>query len=78
MELRYTINLLPDGSVVHRNGEYLGQWTEGIQGGVYDFTPDGEGAPVLYDPYRSGLCSKIETWHGDNELRPLEAKKPAG
>lgn len=62
MQLQYEINLLPDGSVVHQDGEFLGTWSEGEQGGVYDFTPDSLERPTPFDPYIKRLCEKIETW----------------
>ena len=61
-QFRYAINLLDDGSVYARDGEYLGTWSEGEQGGVYDFTPDGQDIPTIFDPHIPWLCEKIEDW----------------
>jgi hypothetical protein len=40
-DLLYPINFLDDGSVVTRDGEYLGTWTTDESDAIYEFTPDG-------------------------------------
>lgn len=62
-ELRYPINLSPDGSVVTKDGEYLGTWDTDETDALYQFTADGASEPLFVDPYRSSLCGKIERWH---------------
>lgn len=61
-ELRYLINLLQDGSVVTKDGEYLGTWSTDETDAIYEFTPDTEDVPTLFDPFMRGLCDQIEAW----------------
>jgi hypothetical protein len=63
MKLPYTINLLPDGSVVHQDGEYLGTWhIDDLTDAFHVFTPDGADKFLFMDPDVLGLCQKIEGW----------------
>lgn len=62
-ELRFAINLLPDGSVVTRDGEYLGTWDTDETDAFYQFKPDGALEALFADPYRGPLCDRIERWH---------------
>ena len=68
-ELRYPINLLPDQTVVTRDGEYLGTWDTDESDAFYEFTPDGASVPIFDDPHIGNLCKMIIEWH---------SKKPAG
>jgi len=61
-ELKFTINLLADGSVATRDGEYLGIWDTDETDAFYRFTPDGASEPVFVDLYRHSLCNRIEQW----------------
>jgi hypothetical protein len=45
IQLRYKYNFLSDGSVVTRDGEYLGTWAG-----------DPEGHPMFYPDGTSGVC----------------------
>ena len=61
-ELRFDINLLDDGQVVTRDGEFLGTWDTDETDAFYQFTPDGETEHVCMDLYRGPLCDKIRRW----------------
>lgn len=63
MDMKYNINLLPDGSVVTRDGEYLGAW-ESDDNDHLSFTPDGAAGPVLHHPFRYRLRELIGEWCG--------------
>lgn len=58
MDLKYDINLLDDGSVVTKDGEYLGTW-ESDDNDHLSFTPEGAAGPALHHPFRYGLCEMI-------------------
>jgi len=62
-ELKFAINLLGDGSVVTRDGEYLGTWDTDETDAFYQFTPDGGSKPIFSSLYRRPLCDLIEQWH---------------
>lgn len=59
---RYPINLCDDGSVVTRDGEYLGTWTMDVHEHP-SFTPDGASEPLLYHIVVGLLCMSIREWH---------------
>jgi hypothetical protein len=59
--LRWKINLLDDGSVVTRDGEYLGTW-QSDENDHPRFTPDGESEIIFFDMYVGSLCDRIEQW----------------
>lgn len=61
MDLKYNINLLPDGSVVTKDGEFLGTW-ESDENDHPSFTPDGASGHLLFHPNRYRLCEMIEEW----------------
>lgn len=62
-EMRYAINLLPDGSVVTEEGEYLGTWhIDELTDAFHVFTPDGADQFLFMDPNIPGLCRRIEEW----------------
>ena len=61
--MRFTINLLDDGSVVTRDGEYLGTWNTDETDAMYQFTPDGSSEVLMSDPFMGYLCKSIENWH---------------
>jgi hypothetical protein len=61
-ELRFSINLLEDLTVVTRDGEYLGTWDTDESDAFYEFTPDGHEQYLLMDPYMGRLCEQIEEW----------------
>lgn len=58
----YSINLLPDGTVVTRDGEYLGTWAIDETDAIYMFTPDEANAPAVMATFIPGLCAKIEEY----------------
>lgn len=66
--LRFRINLLEDGSVVTADGEYLGTWGTDESDAIYEFTPDGDAEPLLFDPFVKFLCEKIENWHAGESI----------
>lgn len=66
-ELRFAINLLPDLSVVTREGEYLGTWDTDETDAFYQFTPDEASEPLFVDPYRWSLCDKIERRYAERQ-----------
>ncbi|WP_171210827.1 GIY-YIG nuclease family protein [Ruegeria sp. HKCCA5426] len=60
--LRFAINLCDDGSVVTREGEYLGRWE--MDEHVHPvFFPDGFKEPLFRDPFVGFLCKNIEDWY---------------
>lgn len=61
-ELRFDINLLDDGQVITKDGEFVGTWDTDETDAFYQFTPDGETEHVCMDPYRGPLCDKIRRW----------------
>ena len=71
-DLRFSINLLNDFSVLTREGEYLGTWGTDETDAFYEFTPDGDDQPLCSDRYVGLLCKTIEEWHrgksGDEQV----------
>ncbi|ODT80608.1 MAG: hypothetical protein ABS76_15635 [Pelagibacterium sp. SCN 64-44] len=64
MQLPFTINLLPDGTVVHQDGEYLGTWhIDDETDAFYLFVPDGADEALLMDTNKPGLSKRIEEWY---------------
>lgn len=59
--LRWKINLLDDGSVVTRDGEYLGTW-QSDENDHPSFTPDGESEAIFFEIHVGSLCDRIEEW----------------
>ncbi|WP_180287299.1 hypothetical protein [Puniceibacterium antarcticum] len=59
---RFKINLCDDGSVVTRDGEYLGTWKTD-ENGHPSFTPDGESEVLFFETWIGMLCQKIADWH---------------
>jgi len=59
--LRWTINLLPDGSVVTRDGEYLGTW-QLDENDHPSFTPEGASNAAIFHTLIPIFCKKIEEW----------------
>lgn len=59
--LRWKINLLEDGSVVTRDGEYVGTW-ESDENDHPSFTPDGGSEAIFFDVFVGSLCQRIERW----------------
>ncbi|NTZ90482.1 hypothetical protein [Agrobacterium tumefaciens] len=62
MELRYNINLLEDGSVVTRDGEFLGTYHLDAEDHPW-FIPDGATEPVLGEMFFPIFWEAIENWH---------------
>jgi hypothetical protein len=60
--LDYKINLCDDGSVITRDGEFIGTWSMD-ENEHPSFTPDGADEPLLYDNWVGLLCQKIMEWH---------------
>lgn len=74
MELKYNINLLEDGTVVTRDGEFLGTYDLDAEDHPW-FTPDGETQPTIFHPFIPLFCEEIEDWHRvKNGLPPLPRK----
>lgn len=61
MQLNFNINLLEDGAVVTRDGEYLGRWELDAEDHP-SFTPDGHTEQLLRSPWIGLLCEEIEQW----------------
>ncbi len=59
----YPINLLDDGTVVTRDGEYLGTWGADESDAIYEFTPDGSSEVLFANVFRGELCDTIRKWH---------------
>ncbi|CDZ32720.1 Hypothetical protein NGAL_HAMBI1146_00030 [Neorhizobium galegae bv. officinalis] len=60
--LRYPINLCDEGSVVTKDGEFLGTWTMDNHEHP-SFTPDGASEPLLSHVLVGLLCMNIRAWH---------------
>ncbi len=60
---RFKINLLEDGSVISKDGEYLGTWGTDESDAIYEFTPDGAEDVLFSDPFMGVLCQKVLSWH---------------
>ena len=67
---RFKINLCDDGSVVTRDGEYLGTWTAD-ENGHPSFTPDGETESLFFEMWTGLLCQKIADWHESKSQAPI-------
>lgn len=71
--LRFPINLCDEGSVVTKDGEFLGTWTMDEHEHP-SFTPDGALEPLLSHALVGLLCLDIRAWHEgteeDNVLGP--------
>ncbi|WP_375263522.1 GIY-YIG nuclease family protein [Palleronia sp.] len=63
---RFKINLCDDGSVVTRDGEYLGTW-RADENGHPSFTPDGETEVMFFEMWIGLLCQKIADWHEEQD-----------
>ncbi len=59
---RFKINLCDDGSVVTKDGEYLGTW-ETDENDHPSFTPIGETEVLFFEMWIGLLCQKIADWH---------------
>jgi hypothetical protein len=58
----FDINLWEDGSVVTRDGEYLGIW-EADENDHPSFTPEGATDALFFENWKGLLCKKIAAWH---------------
>ena len=67
---RFKINLCDDGSVVTRDGEYLGIW-EADENDHPSFIPDGEKEVLFFEVWVGLLCQKIADWHEAKEQTPI-------
>lgn len=63
---RFKINLCDDGSVVTRDGEYIGTW-EMDENDHPSFTPLGETEVLFFEMWVGLLCQKIAEWHEAQE-----------
>lgn len=63
---RFKINLCEDGSVVTRDGEYIGTW-EMDENDHPSFTPLGETKVLFFEMWVGQLCMKIAEWHDASE-----------
>ncbi|MBL9046917.1 MAG: hypothetical protein JNK34_06335 [Tabrizicola sp.] len=61
-QLPYPINLLEDGHVVTKDGEYLGTWTTDESDAFYQFIPDGASEVLMESPFKGQLCRYIIEW----------------
>lgn len=61
--MHFKINLLGDGSVVTKDGVYLGTWGADETDAFYQFTPEGGTDPIISDTYMAPFCQRIEQWH---------------
>lgn len=59
---RFKINLCDDGSVVTKDGEYLGTWAMD-ENDHPSFTPDGDTEARFFEMWIGLLCEKIAAWH---------------
>jgi hypothetical protein len=64
--LRYPINLCDEGSVVTKDGEFLGTWTMDNHEHP-SFTPDGASEPLLSHVLVGLLCMNIRAWYEGTE-----------
>jgi hypothetical protein len=63
MDLPNGITLLPDGSVVLRDGTYLGTWHISKDDDAhFVFTPDGAVSGAIIDTTVGSLCERIKDW----------------
>jgi hypothetical protein len=67
---RFKINLCDDGSVVTRDGEYLGIWKVD-ENDHPSFIPDGSTEVLFFEMWIGLLCEKIVAWH---EGKPDQTK----
>lgn len=66
--LIYPVNLCTDGSVVTKDGEYLGTWS--MDEYEYpSFTPDGTSEPLLSHVVVGLLCLSIREWHAKSTFK---------
>ncbi|POO56166.1 hypothetical protein CTT39_05315 [Agrobacterium rosae] len=72
MQLKFKINLMDDGSVVTRDGEYLGTWELDAEDHP-SFTPDGHTEQLLWSPWVGLLCEEIEQWRQQQSRDPETA-----
>lgn len=63
--LRFKINLCNDGSVVTKDGEYIGTW-EMDENEHPSFFPTGASEPLFFDVWVGMLCERIREWHEAN------------
>jgi hypothetical protein len=63
--LRFKINLCDDGSVVTKDGEWIGTW-EMDENAHPSFHPDGASEPLFFDVFVGLICEKIKKWHEAN------------
>lgn len=64
--LRFPINLCDEGSVVTKDGEFLGTWTMDVHEHP-SFTPDGATEPLLFHVVIGLFCMNIRAWHEGTE-----------
>ncbi|WP_114283723.1 GIY-YIG nuclease family protein [Candidatus Halocynthiibacter alkanivorans] len=67
---RFKINLCDDGSVVTRDGEYIGTW-ETDEYDVISFIPNGESEPLYSQMWMGPLCKRIADWHEATSGEPI-------
>lgn len=63
---RYNINLMDGGSVITKDGEYLGTW-EADENDHPSFMPDGASEPLFFEMGTGLLCAKIDEWRKESE-----------
>lgn len=60
--LRFKINLCEDGSVITKDGEYIGTWS--MDDNEHPaFIPDGATETLFYSPWVGLLCQEIREWY---------------
>ena len=60
--LRFKINLCEDGSVITKDGEYIGTWSMD-ENEHPAFIPDGATEALIYSPWVGLLCQEIREWY---------------
>lgn len=60
--LRFKVNLCEDGSVITKDGEYIGTWSMD-ENEHAAFVPDGATEILLFSPWVGLLCQEIREWY---------------
>lgn len=74
-DLPFKINLCNDGSVITRDGEFIGTW-QVDECAHPSFTPEGASTHLLYHPFMPMLCEEIARWYEETMGEPISEKVP--